>query len=121
MAQYCISLPEEFHEKLKLGAKKQHISISHYIRKLVEMGMELESLSDENEGGSGDKTSLFSEEKQRVLWKNLLSWSLESRVLTRVLFGKILDGKFPDVDGEIKMIKEKAEAKVDGLLEINED
>ncbi len=121
MGQYCISLPEELHEKLKSGAKKQHISLSQYLRKLVEMGMELESLSDENKKGDGDNTSVFSEEKQRVLWKNLLSWSLETRVLTRVLFGKILDAKFSDVDDEINMIKEKAEAKVDGLLEINED
>ena len=103
MGQYCISLPEQLHEKLKVGAKKQHISLSQYIRKLVEMGMELEDLTDQNKGGSGEGSSIFSEEKQRVL------------------FGKILDGKYPDVDVEIQMIKEKAEAKANGLLDINED
>ena len=121
MGQYCISLPEQLHEKLKVGAKKQQISVSQYIRKLVEKGMELEDLTDQNKSGSGENGSIFSEEKQRVLWKNLMSWSLETRVLTRVLFGKILDTKYPDVDAEIQMIKEKAEAKANGLLDINED
>ncbi|MCD8500085.1 MAG: hypothetical protein LRY43_03365 [Gammaproteobacteria bacterium] len=82
--------------------------------------MEIESLSD-NKGGTGENSSIFSEEKQRTLWKNLLSWSLETRVLTRVLFGKVLDGKYPDVDNEVNIIKEKAEAKVNGILDINED
>ncbi len=121
MARFCISLLDEIHEKLKLNAKKQHISIAHYIRKLIEMGMELEKLTDQNKGGSGENSSIFSEEKQRILWKNLLSWSLESRVLSRVLFEKILDSKFPDVKAEIKIIKEKSEAKASGLLDINED
>ncbi|MBM3894783.1 toxin-antitoxin system HicB family antitoxin [Candidatus Dependentiae bacterium] len=121
MGQYCISLPEQLHEKLKVGAKKQQISVSQYIRKLVEMGMELEDLTDQNKNGGGENSSIFSEEKQRTLWKNLLSWSLESRVLSRVLFEKILDGKYPDVKAEIKMIKEKSEAKANGLLDINED
>ena len=121
MARFCITLPDEIHEKLKSGAKKQHISIAHYIRKLVEMGMELEALTDENTNGDGTKNSIFSEEKQRVLWRHLLTWSLESRTLIRGLFEKILESKLPNVIAEVQTVKEKAEARVLGLLEINED
>lgn len=121
MARFCISLPDEIHEKLKLNAKGQHISVAHYIRKLIEMGMEIESLTDKNKGDASDNSSIFSEEKQRVLWKNLMSWSMETRLLTRVLFGKILDGKYPDVNAEIKSIKDKATAHALGILDMNED
>ena len=121
MARFCISLPDDIHKKLKLKAKDQHISLAHYLRKLIEMGVELENLTDQNKAGSGENSSIFSEEKQRVLWKNVLSWSLETRVLTRVLFGKILDAKYTDVNAEIKMIKEKAEARTLGLLDMDEE
>jgi len=121
MTRFCISLPDDIHEKLKSNAKEQHISIAHYIRKLIEMGLEIENLTGKNKGDAGDNTSIFSEEKQRALWKNLMSWSLESRLLTRVLFGKILEGKYPDVDAEIKSIKDKATAHALGILDMSED
>lgn len=122
MAQYCVSLPEEFHQRLKLGAKKKHLSLSQYLRELVESGLEVERLTEASMGNSGNgQDAIFSPDKQKVLWKNLLAWSLESRILIRGLFEKILESRLNDVLGEVQKIKEKAEARALGLLNMSED
>lgn len=122
MTRYCVSLPEAFHENLKSGAKKRHISLSHYLRELVESGLEMERLTDMSMGNTGSgHDSTFSPEKEKILWKNLLAWTIESRLLVRGLFEKILENRLDNVLGDVQAIKEKAEARASELLNMNDD
>ncbi len=122
MARFSITIPDSLHETLTKLALKKQISLSQTIRELIESGCEIERLTQEAMGNSGNgKDTPFSPEKEKILWKNILAWTLETRVLTRVLFGKILEGKYPDVNSEMDMIKGKAEARAMGLLDMNDD
>jgi metal-responsive CopG/Arc/MetJ family transcriptional regulator len=122
MARFSITLPDSLHEALTNLALKKQISLSKTIRELIESGLEIERLTEESINNSHNgKDTPFSHEKEKILWKNVLAYTLETRVLTRVLFGKILEGKYQDVNSEIARIKGKAEARVLGLLDINED
>lgn len=121
MSRFCVTLPDELHETLRQGAKKKNRSISNYMRELIEMGLEIESISEEKNNDSGQFNSLFTDEKLALLWKNILSWSLETRVLTRVLFEKILDQKLPNAATEMQMIKDKSQARAEGLIGLDID
>lgn len=122
MARFSITLPDTLHEELAKLAEKNHKTLSQTIRELIESGLEIERLSnDPMSGNHQNGESAFTPEKEKILWKHLLSWSLESRILVRGLFEKILESKMSDVIGEVEKIKEKAESRIIGLLELNDD
>ena len=122
MARFSITLPDSLHESLSTLAEKKQISLSQTIRELIESGLEIERLTQEATGGTGENNERpFSPEKEKMLWKHLLASSFESRMLIRGLFEKILESKLDNVLGEVQKIKEKAESRAAGLLELNED
>lgn len=122
MARFSITLPDTLHETLANLAERNHKTLSQTIRELIESGLEIERLSNDAMGNNQQNNDqAFTSEKEKILWKHLLSWSLESRTLIRGLFEKALEHKLTDVVSEVQKIKEKAEARAIGLLELNED
>jgi hypothetical protein len=122
MARFSITLPDTLHEQLAKLAEKNHKTLSQTIRELIESGLEIERLSnDPMSGNHQNNDAAFPPEKEKILWKHLLSWSLETRILVRGLFEKILEKNMSDVMSEVQKIKEKSESRVIGLLELNED
>ena len=121
MARFSITLPDTLHETLASLSEKNKKTLSQTIRDLIESGLEIERLSNDPMGNGQSNEQAFTPEKERILWKNLLSWSLESRALIRGLFEKALESKMTDVVGEVQKIKEKSEARAIGLLELNDN
>lgn len=117
MKQLCIRLDQKTYEKTKCRADDKALPIAQYIRRLVELGLRIEEMSEKKGEGNDQNNELFSDlGSSKMLWEKELSWTLEVRFLLRVLIGKLLLNK-DEVDGNIiQQSKIHAEHFVAGLL-----
>lgn len=118
MERITVTFYDEIHEKIKERTKIKGISsIAQCVRELVELALKFEEISEKSEGknNESDLLSLLSELKN--LLKNNLSWSLETRFLSRFLIEN-----HPHIDKDkqaevLQKFKERAQDLVNGLLQ----
>lgn len=109
MKQLCIRFDEKTFDDLSDNAQKKALTLSEYVRRLVEIGLRVEMVASKNSG----KTS---EDETKELWQKELSWTLETRFLIRFLVEKLLTS---DDKSNMQFMKEariKAENYVSGML-----
>src|SRR5271165_3982638 len=81
MARITISLPDEDLEYIENHAQQKALSASEYTRTLIKLGLTIEK----NSGAIDPLNYAMDLEQQKLLWKTLLVWELETRYLVRHL------------------------------------
>ena len=113
MNQISVTFSKKLEGKLRQNAKKKDLSISQYIRELVEIGLQVEEAATKNLTQNSNSETQSS---PLDLWENSLTWELESRYLLRFLVEQAsLDDKLK-AKYILDTAKTKAEAFVKGLL-----
>ena len=74
MKQLCIRFNKKTLEKMAQNAQKNVLSLSEYVRRLVEIGLKVEAVTAKNSEKSFEK-------QIKELWQKDLSWILETAVL----------------------------------------
>jgi hypothetical protein len=117
MIRISITFYDEVHEKLKDGANKKNVSLAQHIRELVEIGSRVEeSAAKKQDGDAGELNKIDNLNELKSLWKNSLSWGLETRYLIRYLVENMSE-KNKDVIADIlKKSTDKADSFVSALL-----
>lgn len=113
MSQIPVGFPKKIEEKLRQTAKKRGVTLSHYIRELVEIGLQVEESAAKN---LSEKNVIEMQNLQMDLWENSLAWELESRYLLRYLVEQTSLNDKQKANYILETAKSKAEAFVKGLL-----
>lgn len=122
MKQLCIRLDQKTYEKIKNHAHDKALKLSEYVRRLVELGLRIEMMSEEKAAKNNDSEAHFSElGDSKILWEKELAWTLEMRFLMRILADKILYGKDQTDENLLNESKIRAENFVAGLFNKNVD
>lgn len=117
MERTTITFYDETYQQLKIRAQKNgNQSIAHCVRELVELGLKIEKAASESEDSpakNGFENMLF---ELKTLLKSNLSWSLETRLLSRFLIENQ-----PNIGKEkqaevLEKYKESAQNYVNGLV-----
>lgn len=120
MKQFCIRLDEKTFNTLQQKAQDKALKLSEYIRRLVELGLRIEEMSEKKSGkNNGDSALLSDLGSSKSLWEKELAWTLEMRFLMRFLVDKLLYGKGQTDGNLLQESKLRAENFVAGLF--NED
>jgi hypothetical protein len=114
MKALSIRFDEETYENLRQNSEKKALAIAEYARRLIEIGLRVEMAASKNTG----KTS---EDELKELWQKELSWTLETRFLTRFLVEKLLASDEKDNLQFMKEARIKAENYVLGMMGEHED
>lgn len=113
MPRITLSLPTEDLEYLKKYSQQKALSASKYARMLIKLGITVEK----NGGLMDSHPHTLYDERQRFLWKTLLSWGLETRYLVRHLVEEKAQ-KNPEQQNELlETAKIKAQERVEELLQ----
>jgi predicted CopG family antitoxin len=123
MERSTVTFYDEISEKIKRRAEKNgNQSFSQAIRELVELALKVEEAAEKSVDGTKEIDGLAKalSELKRLSEINM-SWSLETRFLSRFL----VDNQ-PNIDSEkkleaLKTYKEKAQQHVKGLIGETED
>lgn len=117
MKQFCIRLDDKTYEAIMKKSKDKALKPSEYIRRLVDIGLRIESMSEEKLSKNGDNENRFLDlGDSKILWEKELSWTLEMRFLIRLLADKILYGKSQSDENLLHESKVRAENFVSGFL-----
>jgi hypothetical protein len=121
MPRLSITFYNDIFNQLQGEAVQNHISIAHYVRDLVTIGLRVEEAAAKEEMNSSPIIDELANLNQ--LWESNLSWLLESLHLIRYLIRTSThDGNLSAVenkglsDGIITKAKEKAKFYVNDLL-----
>ena len=118
MERMTITFYEEVYQKLKNRSEKRgQIPIAQSVRELLDIGFRVEEASEKNEENGNGSDLMESLSDIKNLLKNNLNWSLETRLLQRLLIEKN-----PHLDEEeskkiLAEFKEAAVNHVDELIE----
>lgn len=82
MPRLTINLTDEQFNKIKTYAENKSMSLSHYSRTLLNIGLRVEQAVNEAQPSQANIMGLNISEYP---WKTLLTWALESRYLMRYL------------------------------------
>lgn len=124
MKQLCIRLDEKTFDKVRKRADEKALKLSEYIRRLVELGLRIEEMSEKKSTKDNGDNEQFSDlGSSKFLWEKELAWTLEMRFLIRFLADKLLYGKDQTDGNLLQESKIRAENFISGLLknEINEN
>ncbi len=117
MHRINVTFSNEIFEKVKLASEKKQISYGQYVRDLVEIGLKVEEAAAQSNNQNNLKSNeIESLGELKILWKNNLSWLLETRYLIRYL---IENSSTENREKQIEILdkaKEKALSFVQGLL-----
>ncbi len=117
MKQLCIRLDEKTTNKIQERANEKALSPSEYIRRLVELGLRIEEMSEKKNEGNDQNIEAFSDlGSSKMLWEKELAWTLEVRFILRFLVDKLGFSK-TEIDSTLMQeSKTRAEHFVAGLL-----
>lgn len=111
MAHLNIYLDDKTSDLIKQSAKKNKVSISHYINNLIQRALMLEENIDDFE-------SFVKQPKLQMIYKKMMIWNLENLALTQYLVKHVGDEGFEKANREIlEKARAHAEGYVAGLLE----
>jgi hypothetical protein len=124
MPRISITFYKDVFNQLQGNATQKQISIAHYVRDLVDIGLRVEEAAAKNAYADGSQKSEIDELGDlKKLWENDLSWLLESLHLIRYLIRHLVHNEklSPEenrhhTDGIINKAKDKAQSYVNGLL-----
>jgi hypothetical protein len=123
MTRLSISFYIDVSNKLHENAAHKQISIAHYVRDLVDIGLRVEEAAAQKKYGDNNHRSEVDELGDlKKLWENDLSWLLESLYLIRYLIRHLPHSEelSPEdknqTDDIISMAKNKAQSYVKGLF-----
>lgn len=95
MYRLTINLSDDVFEKLKIQANNKNLSLSHYGHVLIESSLRIEQATFETETAQFNQIAWMKRMddlgKMKKILKNLLTWQLESRYLTRHLVEKLFE------------------------------
>ena len=112
--QISFSVNEILAKKLQKRSKEKAKSLSEYVREMVELGVKIDERNDENSLNS--HTEILTEELLLELWRELLSWSGETRVLVRALINHTTEIQPEERSKLLSEMKQKSLEKVNSLL-----
>jgi hypothetical protein len=110
----AISLPAADLEEIKKLSQQRALSVSEYARMLIRIGLLIEKNRAIDIGYS---YSPLNQNQPSLLWKTLLSWELETRFLVRHLTEEWIQKNSPEHRALLETAKEKAQARVEELLQ----
>ncbi len=113
MNQISISFDKPTEEKLRNRAKENDMTVAHYVRRLVDIGLRVEEMSSQEKPTTDDSTEL--NDLKKLLHKDLIS-SYEILYLVRYILTKMPEdqtGKHDEILGKVKI---KAQSFVEGLI-----
>ena len=113
MRQIPVGFPKKIEEKIRQTAKKRGTTLSHFIRELVEIGLQVEEAAAKN---LPQKNASESSDLQQDVWKKTLTWLLEIRYLMRYCVEEFLTDEKQKHSPALNTAKDKAEAFVKGLF-----
>ena len=117
MKRPTISFTDAMYEKLEKRAKKNGLkSISECIRELVDLGLRIEESAAKNTEKEDDTDLLSQVLELKNLLKNNLIWSLESRLLSRLLVETNSADTQENKIAILEQYKNKAQSYVDELV-----
>jgi hypothetical protein len=115
-ARTTVSFYTEVYQRLEERTKQKGLaSVGQSIRELVDLGLRIEDATKSNDKGAGDEL-LDAILDLKNLFKNNLNWSLETRLLTRLLVGQQADPTQKISSEILKECQERAQQYVQGLL-----
>lgn len=117
MNQIPVGFDKKTEEKLRRNAKAKEMKLAQYIRTLVDIGLQVEEMSERKESAKESKDSLMSalEFQQKLLQKGLIS-SYEILYLTRYILAKLPEDKSGEHNQILDSAQTKAKSLVEGLL-----
>lgn len=110
MQQISISFDKKTEDKLRKGAKKSGLSIAHYARRVVEIGLKFEEESEKN-----TKTGASKNDIKKLLTKDL-SATVETLYLVRYLLTLMPESGGRKHQQMLEKAKVTAQAFVEGLV-----
>ncbi len=73
MPRICITFHQEMLHQLHMKAKHKKITVSQYIRELIEIGLKIEEMAEQKEvNGSSKMKETEMPDELKLLWKNSL-------------------------------------------------
>jgi hypothetical protein len=115
-ARTTVSFYTEVYQRLEERTKQKGLaSVGQSIRELVDLGLRIEDAAKSNDKGAGDEL-LDAILDLKNLFKSNLNWSLETRLLTRLLVEKQADPTQENSAEILKKCQERAQQYVQGLL-----
>ena len=117
MKRLCVRLDEKTTNKIQDRANEKALSLSEYIRRLVELGLRIEEMSEKKSDADDQSNEAFSDlGSSKILWEKELAWTLEMRFILRLLVDKLVFGKTEFDHNLMQESKIRAEHFVAGLL-----
>jgi hypothetical protein len=124
MPRILVTLTQNVFDQLQENATQKQIPIARYARDLISIGLQVEeAVAKEGNSNNPKKNEIEKFDDLKVLWRNDLSWLLESLHLIRYLTHHMIysenlssDENRNRTDEIIQKAKEKAQSYVEGLL-----
>ncbi len=124
MPRITITFYTDLFNQLQENATQKQIPVAHYVRDLVDIGLQVEKAAAKKSHSGGNQKSEIEELGDlKKLWENNLAWLLESLHLIRYLIRHsthdeklLLEGNKSHTDNIINKAKDKAQAYVNGLF-----
>lgn len=110
MHRVTVNFPEVEFEKVSIMADKKDLSLSEYLRNLIQIGMVVEEAAD------SPRNQEMNSATQKILWKKLLEWQLETRYLARHLTDVLTPANADQRSHFLKEAAQKAEERVHDIL-----
>ena len=117
MNQISVKFDKKTEAVLRQKAQEKEMRLSEYLRRLIEIGLRVEEASSSK--SSEDKLNYpkISELGELLkLWEKTLAWTLESRLLLRILVPQVLEKEEEKQKQLVTTTRTKAEKYVAGLL-----
>lgn len=116
MKQIPVAFDKNTEEKLRKNSKKKDMKLAQYIRSLVDVGLRVEEISEQNASSEG-KSNLTNELEfhKKLFHKDLLS-GYETLYLTRYILSLLPEEKPGEHNKTLDTAKLKAQSFVEGLI-----
>ncbi len=123
MKRITVTFKDDLIAQLEDRMKEKKLnSLSECVRELVVLALKIEDAAKQkSHANKQDNEELVLLKDVRNLLKNNLTWTMESRLLSRLLVENIPSLKKPEVANILEIYKEKAGAHVKGLLKEDVD
>lgn len=117
MKRISVSFYDEIYEQLEAHCKKINgTSIAQCVRELVDLGLKVEAAKEEKDEQPNDLKALQTMvDKLKKMVEQNLSWSLETRLISRTLLEHSKDLSDSEPKELLVELKEKAEVYVKGM------
>lgn len=118
MKQLCVRFDEKTFQILQKNADEKALKIAEYIRRLIDVGLRLETISaSKSEENNGEENKISELGEVKKLWEHSLAWALETRLLTRLLMREVSKKSEEELLSMVNTLTDKAENHVAGLLD----